>query len=129
LLHYLLARAHARKGAHKKAGAVLKKVSAHRDGISLMSMATGLLHAVVGRKAQARAVVKKLHTEAARRYVPATYIGILHAGMGDDEAAFEWLERAYEERADGLTLLNVEPMVDGLREDPRFRSLIQRIGF
>jgi len=129
LLHYLLARAHARKGAHKKAGAVLKKIGANHDKISLMSMATGLLCAVTGRKAEARAVVKQLHNEAAKRYVPATYIGILHAGMGDAESAFEWLERAYEERADGLTLLNVEPMVDGLRGDSRFQSLIRRIGF
>ena len=83
----------------------------------------------MGRKSQARTVVKKLHSEAAKRYVPATYIGILHAGLGDAESAFEWLERAYEERTDGLTLLNVEPMVDGLREDPRFQSLIKRIGF
>lgn len=129
LLHYLLARAHARKGAHKKAGAVLKKIGANQDKMSLMSMATGLLCAVTGRKAQARAVVKQLHNEAARRYVPPTYIGILHAGLGDADAAFEWLERAYEERADGLTLLNVEPMVDGLRQDARFQSLIRRIGF
>jgi len=129
LLHYLLARAHARKGAHKKAGSVLKKIAAHQENISLMSMATGLLYAVMGRRARSRAVVKQLHSEAAKRYVPATYIGILHAGLGDTESAFDWLERAYEERADGLTLLNVEPMVDGLREDPRFRSLIKRIGF
>jgi TolB-like protein/Flp pilus assembly protein TadD len=129
LLHYLLARAHARKGAHKKAGSVLKKIGSHQENISLMSMAAGLLYAVMGRKSQARTVVKKLHSEAAKRYVPATYIGILHAGLGDAESAFEWLERAYEERADGLTLLNVEPMVDGLREDPRFQSLIKRIGF
>jgi TolB-like protein len=129
LLHYLLARAHARTGAHKKAGSVLGKIGAQQGNISLMAMATGLLYAVIGRKAQARAVVKQLHGEAAKRYVPATYIGILHAGMGDAESAFEWLERAYEERADGLTLLNVEPMVDGLREDPRFQSLLRRIGF
>jgi hypothetical protein len=64
-----------------------------------------------------------------KRYVPATYIGILHAGLKETESAFEWLERAYVERADGLTLLNVEPMVDGLRPDPRFQSLISRIGF
>jgi len=39
LLHYLLARAHARKGAHQKAGLVLKKISANQQKISLMSMA------------------------------------------------------------------------------------------
>jgi TolB-like protein/Tfp pilus assembly protein PilF len=129
LLHYLLARAHARKGALGKARSVLKQVSLNREKISLMAMAGGLLHAVAGRKPQARAIVNLLHRQARQRYVPATYIGILHAGLGDTESAFEWLERAYEERADGLTLLNVDPMVDALRPDPRFQSLIRRIGF
>ena len=75
---------------------MLKKIGAHQENISLMSMAAGLLYAVMGRKSQARTVVKQLHSAAAKRYVPATYIGILHAGLGDAESAFEWLERAYE---------------------------------
>jgi TolB-like protein/Tfp pilus assembly protein PilF len=128
LVHYLLARAQARKGALAKAGSILKKIRETQEKIPLMAMAAGLLHAVAGRKPQTRAVLKQLHTQAAQRYIPATYIGILHAGLGDTEAAFEWLEKAFEERADGLTLLNVEPMVDTLRPDPRFQSLIHRIG-
>jgi len=128
LLHYLLARAQARKGALEKAGTILKKIGEIQEKIPLMAMAAGLLHAVAGRKREARAVLKQLHAQASQRYIPATYIGILHAGMGDSEAAFEWLEKAYAERADGLTLLNVEPMVDALRPDPRFQSLIRRIG-
>lgn len=48
--------------------------------------------------------------------------------MGDADAAFEWLEKAYAERADGLTLINVEPMVDGLRSDPRFQAFVRRLG-
>jgi Flp pilus assembly protein TadD len=91
-------------------------------------MGAGLVHAVAGRKPQARAVLKRLRAQAIQRYIPATYIGTLYAATGETEAAFEWLEKAYEERADGLTLLNVEPMVDALRSDPRFQSLIRRIG-
>jgi TolB-like protein/Flp pilus assembly protein TadD len=128
LLHYLLALAHARKGALAKAGAILKKIGENFDKIPLTVMGAGLVHAVAGRKPQARAVLKRLRAQATQRYIPATYIGILHAGLGDKEAAFEWLEKACEERADGLTLLSVEPMVDALRPDPRFQSLIRRIG-
>jgi tetratricopeptide (TPR) repeat protein len=128
LLHYLLARAHARKGALAKAGAILKKIGENFDKIPLTAMGAGLVHAVAGRKPQARAVLKRLRDQAAHRYIPATYIGILHAAIGDEESGFEWLEKACEERADGLTLLNVEPMVDALRPDPRFQSLIRRIG-
>ena len=128
LLHYLLARAQARKGALAKAGSVLGSIGQGKKKIPLLEMALGLVHAVAGRKTQARAALSRLYKLAKQRYVPATYIGILHAGMGDTEGAFEWLEKAYQERADGLTLLNVEPMVDGLRGDPRFRSLVHRMG-
>ena len=128
LLHYLLARAHARKGALAKAGAILKKIGENSENIPLTAMGSGLLHAVAGRKPQARAVLKRLRAQASQRYIPATYIGTLYAATGDAEAAFEWLEKAYEERADGLTLLNVDPMVDALRSDSRFQSLIRRIG-
>ena len=128
LLHYLLARAQARKGALAKAGSVLGSIGQGKKKIPLMEMALGLVHAVAGRKTQARAALSRLHKLAKQRYVPATYIGILHAGMGDTEGAFEWLGKVYQERADGLTLLNVEPMVDGLRGDPRFRSLVHRMG-
>jgi Flp pilus assembly protein TadD len=128
LLHYLLARAHARRGALAKAGAILKKIGENFDKIRLIAMGAGLVHAVTARKIQARAVLRRLRAQANQRYIPATYIGTLCAATGDTEAAFEWLEKAYEERADGLTLLNVEPMVDALRPDPRFQSLIRRIG-
>ncbi len=48
--------------------------------------------------------------------------------MGNREEALQWLEKAYEERADGLTWINVDPMMDDMKQDPRFQSLIRKIG-
>lgn len=42
---------------------------------------------------------------------------------------FEWLERAYLERAEWMVYLSVDPRFDPLRLDPRFLSLLARIGF
>ena len=53
---------------------------------------------------------------------------MLYAGLGEKDEALSWLEKAYEERADGLTWLNVDPMLDDLRPDPRFQKLVKRIG-
>jgi hypothetical protein len=39
----------------------------------------------------------------------------------------DWLERASEERSPRLVFLNVEPMLDGLRAEPRFKRLVQRV--
>ena len=45
------------------------------------------------------------------------------------EQAFEWLEKAYEERDDWFIGLKVSPMFDGLRSDPRFQDLLERMNF
>jgi tetratricopeptide (TPR) repeat protein len=128
LLHYLLGRCHARKGLHGKAIAALKQ-NYHLGHIPLLDTGLALAHAVSGNKDETAAAIAQLQKVAQFRYVPATYMGILYAGLNDGAKAFEWLEKAYEERADGLTLLNVDPMVDGLREDQRFKDLVRRIGF
>jgi hypothetical protein len=53
---------------------------------------------------------------------------MLYAGLGNRKEAMAWLQRALEERADGLTWLNVEPMLDSVRSDPAFQDLVRRIG-
>lgn len=126
LTHYLLARAEIRKGSPGKARKILSSNS-RTATVPLMQMAIGLLHALHGEKSEARAVRKHMVALAEQRYVPATYIGTLHAALGDTDGAFEWLSKAYEERADGLVLLNVDPMVDKLRKDARFLELIRKL--
>jgi len=134
LLHYLLGRCYARKGSYGNAiQALMTNRPAHKPThnwghIPLMDTGLALAYAVTGRKAEAAAAIEKLQQLSEVRYIPATYMGILYAGLKDHDRAFEWLEKAYEERADGLTLLNVDPMVDDLRGDNRFKTLVQRIG-
>jgi len=55
-------------------------------------------------------------------------IAILCIGVGDKEAAATWLERAYENRSGALIWLNVDPVYDPLRDDPRFQKVRRAIG-
>lgn len=48
--------------------------------------------------------------------------------MRDRDQAFAWLEKAYEERSDGLVNLKAEQRFDSLRSDPRFTDLAHRVG-
>jgi len=48
--------------------------------------------------------------------------------LGDRSHTLDWLERAYEGRAPYLVYLRVDPRFDSLRDDPRFRALVRRIG-
>src|SRR5207248_6839488 len=128
MLHYILGRTYARLGRHSKALGQLKLHSARVGKMSLMDADAGLALAVTGRAEEAKKIIAALKTVAQKRYVPATYFGMLYAGLGEKDEALKWLEKAYDERADGLTWLNVDPMLDGLRSDPRFQKLVERIG-
>ena len=44
------------------------------------------------------------------------------------EHAFAWLERSYQERKPKMVWLNVDPLLDPLRSDPRFHDLVRRVG-
>ena len=55
-------------------------------------------------------------------------VALVHVGLGDRDQALAWLEKAYVERSDYMAYLNREPMLDGLRSDPRFAALVRRVG-
>ena len=128
MLHYVLGRSHMRMGAHEKAIAHLESAKAEGLGMPLMDATLGLAYAVTGRLDQARQQAEKFKAAAGKRYIPPTYLGMVYAGLGRKDEALAWLEKAFQERADGLTWLNVEPMLDDLRPDPRFQDLLHRIG-
>ena len=63
-----------------------------------------------------------------RAYVPAGAFVNAYLGLGDNERALTWLERAYEEKSNILQWIKVHPYFDPLRDDPRFSDLIHRVG-
>jgi hypothetical protein len=54
---------------------------------------------------------------------------MVYAGLGRQDQAFAWLERAYQTGDFGLVSLKAEPYLISLREDPRFQHLLRRINF
>jgi hypothetical protein len=55
-------------------------------------------------------------------------IGTIYADLGDKDQAFEWLNKAYENKDWMLTKLHVEPWVDNIGSDPRLADLVRRMG-
>jgi serine/threonine-protein kinase len=51
-----------------------------------------------------------------------------YLGLGDYEQTFVWLERGYQEKAPFLQTLKVNPQYDPIRDDPRFKDLLRRVG-
>ncbi len=85
---------------------------------------------MAGKTEEARRRLDALAERAEREYVSAWYPAVTYAALRDDERAFEWLERAYEERAFFLgVFLKVEPVFSRLHSDPRFQDLLRRMNY
>lgn len=83
---------------------------------------------MAGKKSEARRVLAQVEEISKRRYVPPYWLAAVHAGLGDQDRAFEWLEKAYEDRTVFMTFLKVDPVMDVLRPDPRYADLVRRVG-
>ena len=81
-----------------------------------------------GRIAEARAAMDSLLRSTGRQPVQAGVIAAGYIGMGDNQHALNWLDRAYAEHSNDMTTLKVNPMYDTLRGDPRFQHLLERVG-
>lgn len=60
--------------------------------------------------------------------MPAYDRAMVYAGLGEVDQVLDWLQRAYDEHASWISYLNVEPRLDALRAEPRFRELVRRVG-
>jgi TolB-like protein/DNA-binding winged helix-turn-helix (wHTH) protein len=86
--------------------------------------------AVSGRKTRARKILAEVGQRRLQGgYVSSYDIAVVYAGLGEKDTAFQWLEKAYEERAGGLLVLKVDPRMVPLRSDPRFQDLLRRMNF
>ena len=88
----------------------------------------GCVYASAKRRGEARAVLHKLKGLRKRKYVAGYDLAALHAALGENDGAFAWLETALAERDEALGLLGIDPAFDGLRPDPRFAGLLNRLG-
>ena len=64
-----------------------------------------------------------------KRYVDAYMIGEVYAGLGEKDQAFEWLNKAYEERTGQMISIKIDPWIKNLRSDPRYKELLKKVGF
>jgi hypothetical protein len=85
-------------------------------------------YASAGRKADAQNELAALNKIARTRYVPSSYFAIVSSALNDKKQAFSYLQKSYQERSEQMLYMGVEPLVDPLRSDPHFDSLLKQIG-
>ncbi len=84
----------------------------------------GLAHARLGQADEARAMLAEMASGAV---VNPHSMAIVHMGLEETDLAFEWLERGIGDFTMMLNFAAVNPVLDPLREDPRFASILQRL--
>ena len=84
-------------------------------------------YGVTGHRDDGKRLIESLVASDRSRYLPPFHIALAFAGLGDKDAAFRWLDRAYSERASFMDGLKVTPAFDVLRSDPRFAALLERM--
>jgi TolB-like protein/tetratricopeptide (TPR) repeat protein len=127
--HYFLGGAYEQKGMYEETITHLQKALIVSPGSPDRVGALAHAHAVFKRKEQAQKALQELHKLAERRYVSAYDFAIIYVGLGEPDQAFQWLERACEERSFSMLMsLKAEPRLDTLRSHPRFQDLARRVG-
>jgi len=85
------------------------------------------VYAEKGDREKALKIVEQLKIADKEKYVSKYYFAIIYAGLGENNLAFEYLEKAFQEREGRLLLMPVDPLMDKLHADPRFDDLTRRI--
>ena len=129
LAHYWLGRAFLAEGVYADALEELQAAVRLSDRTPVMLGSLGYSYGVAGRGGEAQTLLEELQELSRRRYVPAYNRAEIYAGLGQRDKALEWLARARDERTDLLIFLNVDPVWDSLRSDPRFQDLLRRMNF
>ncbi len=92
----------------------------------------GLAHAyaAMGKRADAEKILSELQRQSKVTYVSPYMIAVIYSGLGQNDKAFEYLEKAYQERSPDIAyFLRADLRLDTLRPDRRFHDLLRRVGF
>ena len=80
---------------------------------------------------EGRALIEELKRWSEGGFDPLANIALVHAGLGQNDEAMRWLEKAYQAHSAWLIYLGlkVDLRWDALRSDARFQDLLRRVGF
>jgi serine/threonine protein kinase/tetratricopeptide (TPR) repeat protein len=125
--HVFLGRSYEQLGQHPAAITHLTKALALSQGDSNELAALGHAYAVSHQQAEAKKILDQLTERALQTYVQPAWIAAIHVGLGENDKAFYWLQKAYEDRSSSLVFVGVDPTFDPIRSDPRFIDLVGRV--
>jgi hypothetical protein len=82
----------------------------------------------MGNRAGALKAVEALKGMSGRTHVSPGHAGLAYHALGDRDAEYGWCENGFDDQADWLLWLPVDPIYDEQRSDPRFQALVKKVG-
>lgn len=101
-------------------------LSGYPEGV--VSVFRAYIHAKAGEIDKARRILVEKADAQMKDSIPTTALAYTYLFMGEKDKAFELFERAYKERDNGMMTFRIEPDADGIKSDPRYLSLLEKIG-
>jgi len=126
LAHNQLAQAYLQKQMYDEAVAELKTAVQLSGGSPAFIANLARAYVASGKRNEAVKLLGDLKKRSNPGYSNASEIAVIYVSLGDTDQAMNWLEKGYDERFNPGVLLR--PGFDPLRSDPRFQSLVHRIG-
>jgi tetratricopeptide (TPR) repeat protein len=114
-------------GRLPEAIAELQKAIQLSGGVAETGSGLGVAYSARGEKTETRKILEDLKTQS-QPYVPPYNVAALYASIGEKEHALEYLQEAHEEGSFYMSLVMVDPELDGIRSDPRYADLLRRMG-
>ncbi|HET9742891.1 MAG TPA: protein kinase [Terriglobales bacterium] len=122
-----LGMAYLEKGDNAQAISAFEKAGKAPDTPGSAALDLAYAYARSGHAEEARQILASALEAGKHSYVPALWIARVYAALGEKDAAFSWLERAYTERSPQMEFIAVDPRLDSLRSDPRFNVLLRKM--
>jgi len=124
--HYLLGWAYYEKGMYQQAISECRKsLELNEEPYAKAILIVSLSKA--GDRAEALKLRDELKREATRRYLPSYYLAVASIALGEKDEAFAALERDFADRSSSYSWVPVDPLLNDLRDDPRFAALLQKV--
>jgi TolB-like protein/tetratricopeptide (TPR) repeat protein/predicted Ser/Thr protein kinase len=128
-VHYNLGELYFYQTRYEEAIAEYRKEMDNPAGWHLPAKAlTGTAYAKMGKKTEAQQVLDGLVERSKQLYVPPSLLAMLSIALGKNDDAFEYLDKAYDERDWMMSLLKVDIGFEDIRSDPRYHAMLKKIG-
>jgi len=127
--HSYLAWAYQQKKRCDEAISEYQKCLPLHGGDPMLAVFRARCYGAAGKRTEALKIVPDLGELAKQRPCCSAVIAETYTVLGDFDQAFALAERAYKERSPDLIWLKVDPMLDPLRSDPRYQTLLRRMNF